>query len=78
MNTQINTELTSLTDEEILSVSGAGKLPGSLPMAEDMYGNKISMEEFMDRQLMAANTIDAQWIWDFNYDGHDKWEIPRR
>ena len=47
---------TLLSREDMEQVHGAGIGPviGRPPMAEDMYGNKLSMGDWMDHQLAVA------------------------
>ncbi|MFK7996283.1 MAG: hypothetical protein AB8B87_19245 [Granulosicoccus sp.] len=54
MKAQKNNELATLSDEEIQCVGGSGKLPGRELRAQDMYGNTLSVEEYMDLQLAIA------------------------
>lgn len=45
-----------LSQDEMKSVAGGVSLPKFKPlMAEDMYGNKLTPQEYMDFQLAVAN-----------------------
>lgn len=48
--------LSPLSQQDIEQIHGAGIGPviRKPPMAEDMYGNKLSMEAWMDHQLAVA------------------------
>ena len=50
-------EIETLNSDDINRVSGAGIAPIKVKplMAEDMYGNKLSPEEYMNFQLAVAN-----------------------
>ncbi len=54
MKSKKESELQTLSDQEILSVSGAGQAFKEA-RAQDMYGNTVSMEEYMRLQRLAAS-----------------------
>ena len=62
MNADKHSELVTLTKDEINCVGGSGGTPGELLRAQDMWGGTVSMEEYMDRQLMALKTGDSRWV----------------
>lgn len=65
MKTHDSSVLETLSDDEIACVAGSVREVGKMPRAQDMYGNTVSMEEYMDLQLLAAKTGDANLLWDY-------------
>ena len=75
MKPQHETELTTLAIDEIEQVHGAGITGGlvKLVTAEDMWGNEMSVEEWMDYMAHHIHTHgdatstdpDVAWVHDF-------------
>ncbi|ASJ73602.1 hypothetical protein [Granulosicoccus antarcticus] len=60
-----STDLQTLTPDEIQCVGGSVRTIGKLPRAQDMHGNTISMEEYMDLQLGIMKTGQLGSLHDF-------------
>lgn len=66
-------ELKTLTPDELHCVSGSGAMQHREVRAQDMYGNTVSVEEYMDLQLLAMyRGGDAMTIFDFYERGFDR------
>jgi len=69
MKAKQESKLQPLNDQEIQSVSGAGQA-FKAARAQDMYGNTVSMEEYMRLQRLAASRNgDSSVLSDFYEEG---------
>lgn len=72
MNRTTDKELEPLSGSEIGDVhGGGGPLSFKLPQAQDVWGNTMSMEEWMDRQIAVANSNGELDPFDFYDDGYN-------
>ena len=74
MKKQKQTALTTLTRDDIARVAGAGIGPivTKVPQAQDMYGNTMSHEDWMDYMVGhihshgdSTSTTPDKWVHDF-------------
>ena len=68
-----NKQFRLLDESEITAVSGGiGRITTEPLQAEDMYGNKLSPQEYMDFQIALANSHGGDVGPDYGYaDPHD-------
>lgn len=72
MKKHIQPALRTLSQQDIEQVHGAGMVRKPL-QAEDMYGNTMSIEEWMDRQIAVANSngvLDPHDFYSPGYNGN--------